>query len=279
MPAIAANSRIRPDPYTGLTDQIDLRGLGSTQAQILVDGRRISGRSLGGNASQPDIESIPLSAIERIELRQGTGSAVFGAGTAGGVINVVRRECCDREVQLDYGDSFSSGSRARRAFLTQCASWNEGRTRLLLFGADAEEEHFWRRIAPLSPPVAMSCGGATRVFRRRCHRPWGASQHPHARWLGSMGPENPAIANIPIGYRFSDGVSPLLANAGRYDLSLAPTAQTDGEERSAPQRSLNALSKRILASYRLQWIQHLCRCDARSIFGEHARERCRLRRL
>jgi iron complex outermembrane receptor protein len=57
--AIASNSRSRPDPFTALPDQIDLRGLGSSQTLVLIDGRRLAGLTIGGEPLQPDLSAVP----------------------------------------------------------------------------------------------------------------------------------------------------------------------------------------------------------------------------
>lgn len=69
---------------------LDLRGFGVTGNQntlVLVDGQRISENELTGAR----IASLPLSAIERIEILRGSGAVIYGPGASGGVINIVTR--------------------------------------------------------------------------------------------------------------------------------------------------------------------------------------------
>src|SRR3546814_9881777 len=47
---------------------INLRGLGENQTLILVDGRRLSSLSAGFSPGQPNLNGIPLAAVERIEV-------------------------------------------------------------------------------------------------------------------------------------------------------------------------------------------------------------------
>jgi len=70
--------------------QIDMRGFGVTGDQntlILVDGQRISEREL----VSPNLTSIPLDSIERIEIVRGGGAVLYGAGATGGTINIITR--------------------------------------------------------------------------------------------------------------------------------------------------------------------------------------------
>lgn len=75
----------------GSRASIDLRGFGASadnNTLILLNGHRYS--NAGG--SEPDLDAIPLAAVQRIEILPGAGSALYGQGTAGGVINIVTRQ-------------------------------------------------------------------------------------------------------------------------------------------------------------------------------------------
>ncbi|WP_296614663.1 TonB-dependent receptor [Sphingomonas sp.] len=65
---------------------IDLRGLGAQSTLVLVNGQRRA-PSLGGRAV--DINSIPLTAVERVEIASGGRSAIYGADAVAGVVNFV----------------------------------------------------------------------------------------------------------------------------------------------------------------------------------------------
>jgi iron complex outermembrane recepter protein len=70
--------------------QLDLRGFGITGDQntlVLVDGLRLSPIDL----SSPNLSSIPLESIERIEILPGGGGVAYGSGTTGGTINIITR--------------------------------------------------------------------------------------------------------------------------------------------------------------------------------------------
>ena len=70
--------------------QLDLRGFGITGDQntlVLLDGVRLSPIDL----SSPNLSSIPLESIERIEILPGAGGVAYGGGTTGGTINIITR--------------------------------------------------------------------------------------------------------------------------------------------------------------------------------------------
>jgi outer membrane receptor for ferrienterochelin and colicins len=68
--------------------QIRLLGLEGPYTQILVDSQPI----ISSLAQVYGIEQIPARMIERIEVIKGGGSALYGAGAVGGVINLIPRE-------------------------------------------------------------------------------------------------------------------------------------------------------------------------------------------
>ena len=103
MPAIsgaATNPRVNNGGGTGAAT-VSLRGLGSNRTLILINGRRLI---TGGFAS--DINAIPASLIERIEVLKDGASAVYGSDAIGGVVNFIMRENYQgAEFSTDYGIS------------------------------------------------------------------------------------------------------------------------------------------------------------------------------
>lgn len=91
-------------PQSGSSAQavstIDLRGLGADRTLVLIDGRRApSAPSTGLSA---DLNTIPLAAVERIEVLSDGASALYGSDAIGGVVNVILRK--DYEgVEVRYG--------------------------------------------------------------------------------------------------------------------------------------------------------------------------------
>jgi outer membrane receptor for ferrienterochelin and colicins len=68
--------------------QIRLLGLEGPYTQILIDGQPV----ISSLAQVYGIEQIPSRMIERIEIVKGGGSALYGSGSVGGVVNVISRE-------------------------------------------------------------------------------------------------------------------------------------------------------------------------------------------
>lgn len=67
----------------------NLRGQGNNATLILLNGRRIAAHGLNGGTV--DLNSIPLPAIERVEILKDGASAIYGTDAVGGVINFITR--------------------------------------------------------------------------------------------------------------------------------------------------------------------------------------------
>jgi outer membrane cobalamin receptor len=57
---------------------------------VLLNGRRFPNAGLGADSSV-DLNMLPLSWIDRVEVLTGGASAVYGADASGGVINIITR--------------------------------------------------------------------------------------------------------------------------------------------------------------------------------------------
>ena len=72
-----------------------LRGLGSSSTLILLNGRRITASAYAdpnqGKSAVYDLNNIPISAIERVEIFKDGASAVYGSDAIAGVINFITK--------------------------------------------------------------------------------------------------------------------------------------------------------------------------------------------
>ena len=67
----------------------NLRGQGNAATLVLLNGRRVAAHGLSGSAV--DVNQIPFSAIERVEVLRDGASAIYGTDAVGGVINFITR--------------------------------------------------------------------------------------------------------------------------------------------------------------------------------------------
>ncbi len=88
---------------------VSLRGLGAKRTLILLDGQRIApfAQELSNGV---DINAIPVSAIERVEVLTDGASSVYGSDAVAGVINfVLRRNFTGVTVGYEYDTPTRSG--------------------------------------------------------------------------------------------------------------------------------------------------------------------------
>ncbi|HVI25225.1 MAG TPA: TonB-dependent receptor [Xanthomonadaceae bacterium] len=83
---------------------VDLRGLGSQRTLVLINGRRVL--RVGGLDGGADVNAIPASAVERIEVLTVGASSVYGSDAIGGVVNfIMRKDFEGLQASVDYGIS------------------------------------------------------------------------------------------------------------------------------------------------------------------------------
>jgi iron complex outermembrane recepter protein len=71
------------------TVQFNLRGLLPKETLVLIDGKRVAYGSLGtaGGSAGPDINLIPFSMVDHVDILKDGASAVYGSDAIAGVVN------------------------------------------------------------------------------------------------------------------------------------------------------------------------------------------------
>ncbi len=95
----------------GESATIDMRGFGpaaSSNTLILMDGRRLNNSS---DRASPDLNSIYLHNVERIEIIQGSAGTLFGNQAVGGVINIISRRPEQLQARISAGAGNYAGYR------------------------------------------------------------------------------------------------------------------------------------------------------------------------
>src|SRR5229473_3492838 len=81
----------------------DLRGLGPNRALVLMDGRRLISSNPDGSV---DLNTIPMSMIENVEVITGGASATYGSDAIAGVLNFkLRQHFSGAEVSYQHGET------------------------------------------------------------------------------------------------------------------------------------------------------------------------------
>jgi iron complex outermembrane recepter protein len=98
---------------------VSLRGLGVNSTLVLLNGRRMTTYGLAddGTRNFVDLNSLPLEAVERIEVLKDGASAIYGADAIGGVVNIIlRKNYVGKSIGGSFGMSGHSDGQTTRAF-------------------------------------------------------------------------------------------------------------------------------------------------------------------
>jgi iron complex outermembrane receptor protein len=116
---------------------------------VLINGRRVppSANSISLNAV--DLNNIPLTAVDHIEVMSDSASAIYGADAIGGVVNIILKDKVEEpEVYLHYGQADGGGAQ-RRAAVSLGAANDRLKSTLMLDYYETgalmgEERDLWR---------------------------------------------------------------------------------------------------------------------------------------
>ena len=109
-----------------------MRGLGFDTTLVLLNGRRMppSANSIFLNAV--DLNNIPLTAVDHVEVMSDSASAIYGADAIGGVVNIILKDKIEEpEVYLHYGEA-DGGAEQRRAAVSVGSANDRLRSTLVL---------------------------------------------------------------------------------------------------------------------------------------------------
>lgn len=214
--------------------EVDFHGLGPSQTLVLVDGARMpSTLSLSYLAQfyQPDLNGLPLLAIDRIESLTGTAGGIYGPGATGGVVNIIlKRDYRGAEISTTAGASTRGDAVRRRVDARIGFTPDHGATDVMINVSRAENDglrfgdrEFAERalqadIASNDTPPNFLNGVVIKSIwgdPLRLSRAFGGAS------LGST------FTYLPLGASGVGDGSILLANAGKYPSRLSPDGNGD----------------------------------------------------
>ena len=123
---------------------VSLRGLGSDVTLILLNGRRIASHGFartGLGTQFVNLDALPVTLIERIEILKDGASAIYGSEAVAGVINVIlRRDFKGLEISATAAQNADGVFGQRRA----SATWGMGDLQRDGYNLMISGEHFVR---------------------------------------------------------------------------------------------------------------------------------------
>ena len=123
-PGIGNNVPASSGVNVGSATSVNLRGLGSDATLTLVNGHRLS---YSASRQAIDISTIPLGAVDRIEIVPDGASALYGSDAVAGVVNVIlRRDYSGVQTSARVGGATDGGDFEQRYGLVTGTRWNNG---------------------------------------------------------------------------------------------------------------------------------------------------------
>jgi iron complex outermembrane receptor protein len=109
---------LRPDGFRSNGAQYaELRGLGADTTLILLNGRRAFASAGSFTTNAFDLNQVPLSAVERVEVQLDSISVRHGADAIGGVVNVVLRDDIQSpSIEARYGAAAGGAVQGQASF-------------------------------------------------------------------------------------------------------------------------------------------------------------------
>jgi iron complex outermembrane recepter protein len=100
---------------------VSVHNIGENRTLVLLNGRRMAqfgGQTLTGFGAAVDLNSIPVSAIQRVEILTSGASALYGSDAVAGVVNFITKDkTLDRDASVRYYGP-EDGARERGISLT-----------------------------------------------------------------------------------------------------------------------------------------------------------------
>lgn len=112
-------------------ESISMRGLGANRTLVLLNGRRAGPAGTRGQVSAFDMNSLPISAVERVEILKDGASSLYGSDAVAGVINIITKRGDDKNINVSASQPFESGGETFRINGTYGTTFDRGSYRIV----------------------------------------------------------------------------------------------------------------------------------------------------
>src|SRR5207248_4943260 len=143
--------------------QIDLRSLDSKRVLVLVDGIRwVNESSASGVSGSADLNTIPMSIVDHIEILEDGASAIYGSDAIAGVVNIITRKKVDGVEVNGYTGALDKGGRQTEASFTADGSSDKFSAMFVVsyFNQDAISSGKWAQSSFPEPVAGLLAGSS-----------------------------------------------------------------------------------------------------------------------
>ncbi|MGN3975005.1 TonB-dependent receptor domain-containing protein [Tsuneonella sp. SYSU-LHT278] len=158
--------------------EVDLRYLGSRRVLVLVDGLRfVNGASASGVPGSTDLNSIPESAIERVEVLQDGASAIYGSDAIAGVVNIITKRAQDGIRASAQVSGYQQGDGVTTNLQASWGNGGDGPLQIVVGGSYIDQNPVFsgtRALSAFPEPYDVRCQATCSSFT------------PNGRYTGSI---------------------------------------------------------------------------------------------
>ncbi len=162
--AVSSGTENNPDSFTSGetqgTSNINLRGLGLTSTLVLVNGKRqtIAAAVANDGSVFVDTSTVPMAALERVEILKEGATATYGSDAVAGVANfILRKDVEGIEFSTGYEEIEVAG--AGKYDVNLLAGFGNDTTRVTLAGTYISQDPMSSAEVPYTTQNALSTLG------------------------------------------------------------------------------------------------------------------------
>lgn len=207
--------------------EVDLRYLGAKRTLVLVDGLRwVNGASASGVPGSTDLNTIPESMIERIEVLQDGASSIYGSDAIAGVVNVITKtgqrgfQASAQHGLYEDGDGFT------QSYNLSWGNGTDGPTKIVVGAGYTKQNSVFardREISQFPTPGTTACDSSC------------SSYTPRGRFILNLdgGNQNwtliqPVIGRTPTAADFKQFTTADRFNFAPFNFFLTPSERYGG---------------------------------------------------
>src|ERR1019366_8016364 len=197
---------VGPDATAGITNatnnganglsELGLRNLGPTRTLVLIDGQRLV-PIFSSSISVPDLNSIPISMIDRVEVLRDGASSIYGADAIGGVINfITKKDFEGLQIDTNFGASEHGGGDLYSITGTMGVNFDKGNITISLVNEHQSPVDMKDRDWSIDPHLNQAGVEGGSAFRSQLNIL--QDTQSHTVWNGTETTyNNPALGSLP----------------------------------------------------------------------------------
>ena len=98
---------------------------------VLLNGRRAGPAGTRGQVAAFDMNALPVSAVERVEILKDGASSLYGSDAVAGVINIITKRGDEKSINVTASQPFDSGGETFRVNGTWGSAFDRGSYRVV----------------------------------------------------------------------------------------------------------------------------------------------------